>query len=282
MCKGASGGRFMVDVKVLERDGDRLKLLVQDVDVSYVNALRRIMIAEVPCMAIDSVLIFENSSVLHDEILAHRLGLIPLKTNLEDYVLPEECACGSEYGCSKCRATLVLDVEATDRTVTVYSGDLKPEDPTVAPVYPNIPIVKLAPGQKIKLEAYARLGRGSKHAKWQPVSACTHRYLPVIRFDEKRCYSCGECVDICPRRILVKVAQHIKVTDLTRCTLCRDCVEACPLEPPAIDVSWDDRSFILYVESVGGLPPERILLEAVKVVDGKLKDFTEQLEEAVS
>ena len=267
-----------MEVKTLTREGNTLRILIQDVDVAYVNALRRIMIAEVPSMAIDEALIIENSSVLHDEVLAHRLALIPLKTDLDKYVLPEECTCGSELGCSNCRVSLTLDVEATDTPITVYAKDLKSEDPEIVPVYPDMPIVKLAPGQKIKLEAYARLGRGRDHAKWQPVSVCAHKYLPIIRFDEKRCGACGDCVDVCPRKILVKIDQYIRVTDLTECTLCLDCVRACKLEPPAMDVSWDERSFILHIESVGGLSPERILQEATKILDKKLEEFSQELE----
>ena len=148
----------MVEVKIITQDEKRLRFIVKGVDTAYVNALRRIMISEVPCMAIDEVMIVENSSVLHDEILAHRLGIIPLKTDLDAYNLPEECDCKSEFGCSKCRVTFTLDVEAEDETITVYSEDLKSEDPNIIPVSDKIPIVKLAPGQRVRLEAYARPG----------------------------------------------------------------------------------------------------------------------------
>ena len=122
-------------------------------------------------MAIDEVVILENSSVLYDELMAHRLGLLPLKTDLERYILPEQCDCRSPLGCSKCRVLLVLDSQARDRVVTIYSGELVSEDKEVIPISDKIPIVKLATGQKVKLEAYAKLGRGKDHAKWQPVSA---------------------------------------------------------------------------------------------------------------
>jgi DNA-directed RNA polymerase subunit D len=121
-------------------------------------------------MAIDDIVILENSSVLYDEILAHRLGMIPLKTDLERYVLPEKCDCGNPLGCQKCRVLIVLDASAHDKTRTVLSGDLVSEDREIRPVSPNIPIVKLAAGQSVKLEAYARLGRAKEHAKWQPAT----------------------------------------------------------------------------------------------------------------
>jgi DNA-directed RNA polymerase subunit D len=121
-------------------------------------------------MAIDDVVILENSSVLYDEILAHRLGMIPIKTDLERYILPEKCDCGTPLGCNKCRVLLVLDGVAQDRPKTIHSGDLVSEDREVRPISAGIPIVKLAPGQVVKLEAYARLGRGREHAKWQPAT----------------------------------------------------------------------------------------------------------------
>jgi DNA-directed RNA polymerase subunit D len=122
-------------------------------------------------MAIDDVVILENSSVLYDEILSHRLGMVPLKTDLERYVLPEKCDCGNPLGCQKCRVLLVLDATAHDKPRTVYSGDLVSEDREIAPISASIPIVKLAQGQSVKLEAYARLGRGKEHAKWQPATS---------------------------------------------------------------------------------------------------------------
>ena len=124
-------------------------------------------------MAIDDVVIQQNSSVLYDEILAHRLGLIPLSTDLKGYVLPQDCSCKTDLGCSKCRVLLVLNAIATDEVKTIYSGDLRSEDDSVKPYVDNIPIVKLAPDHEIKLEAFAKLGKGRDHAKWQPVSVST-------------------------------------------------------------------------------------------------------------
>jgi DNA-directed RNA polymerase subunit D len=155
-------------VKVLEETPSSVTLQLEGVDRSYANAVRRFCISEVPSMAIDDVVILENSSVLYDEILAHRLGMVPIKTDLERYVLPEKCDCGSPLGCHKCRVLFVLDAKGKDKVSTVYSGDLVSEDREIRPVSETIPIVKLATGQTVKLEAYARLGRGKEHAKWQP------------------------------------------------------------------------------------------------------------------
>jgi DNA-directed RNA polymerase subunit D len=158
----------VVKVKTLEDSGSSVTLQLEGVDRSYANAVRRFCISEVPSMAIDDVVILENSSVLYDEILAHRLGMVPIKTDLDRYNLPDECDCGNPLGCHKCRVLFVLDAKGKEKVSTVTSGDLVSEDREVRPVSETIPLVKLAFGQSVKLEAYARLGRGKEHAKWQP------------------------------------------------------------------------------------------------------------------
>jgi DNA-directed RNA polymerase subunit D len=161
----------VLTIDVIESQPSRIRLRMKGVERAYANAIRRIAISQVPTMAIDDVVILENSSVMFDELVAHRLGLIPLKTDLNRYNLPEDCDCKSALGCPKCRVLLVLDAEASDKIRTVNSGDLVSEDPETKPISDLIPIVKLAPGQKVKLEAYARLGKGSEHAKWQATCA---------------------------------------------------------------------------------------------------------------
>lgn len=266
-----------MEIEVLEKNETSMRLLIKGVDTPYVNALRRTMLSEVPCMAIDEVVIIENSSVLQDEIVAHRLGLVPLKTDLDSYNLPDECPCKSEFGCNLCRVTLTLDVEAKGEARTVYSGDLVSENPEIVPVNGKIPIIKLAKEQKLKLEAYARLGKGKNRAKWQPVSMCTYKYYPKIEISGKNCDACGKCVDICPRNVYVKKSDRIEVQNLVACTLCMDCVDACPKEPPALNVGWNENTFIFSLESTNALPPERIMLEAVKLLEKQLDELEKQI-----
>ncbi|MHA1861394.1 MAG: DNA-directed RNA polymerase subunit D, partial [Candidatus Ranarchaeia archaeon] len=73
----------MVELRILDKDEEQIRFILKDVDVAFANALRRTILTEVPALAIDEVVIVENSSALYDEILAHRLGLIPLKTDLD-------------------------------------------------------------------------------------------------------------------------------------------------------------------------------------------------------
>jgi len=268
-----------MEVKIIEKNDYSARMIVEGVDTSLMNSLRRIMLAEVPAMAIDEVVVIENSSLLHDEILAHRMGLIPLKTDLDSYNLPEECTCKSELGCNLCRVSLTMDVEAKDSNRTVYSGDLTSENPNIEPVSAKIPLVKLAPDQRIRLEAYARLGKGEKHAKWQPVSVCAYKHFPKVKIDEKNCDSCGKCVEVCPKRIIstVEAGKKLELRNVIDCTVCKDCVNACPKNPSAIEVSWEKDVFVLNVESPGVLPVERIIFEALKILDKKAESFLEQL-----
>jgi DNA-directed RNA polymerase subunit D len=268
-----------MEVKILQKDGLSTRLVIEGVDTAFMNSLRRIILAEVPAMAIDEIVVIENSSLLHDEILAHRMGLIPLKTDLDSYNLPEECTCKSELGCNLCRVSLTMDVEAKESNRTVYSGDLTPENPNIEPVSAKIPLVKLAPDQRIRLEAYARLGKGEKHAKWQPVSVCAYRHFPKVKINEKECDACGKCVEVCPKRVL-KVSEggkQLELRNVIDCTSCKDCVKTCPKGPSAIDVSWQKDVFVLDIESTGSLPTERIVLEALKILDKKAESFLEQL-----
>lgn len=266
-----------VEIKVLERDDRNIRLLIRDVDIPFMNALRRTVTSEVPSMAVDDIVVLENSSVLQDEIIAHRLGLVPLKTDLKSYNLPEECSCKSEFGCNLCRVTLTLDAEAKEGTRTVYSGDLVSENPEIVPVSDKIPLIKLAKEQKLRLEAYVRLGKGKNHAKWQPVSMCAYKYFPRITIASKRCDACGKCAEICPKRVLAKSENKIVVRDLMACTLCQDCVNACPQNPPAIEVGGEENAFIFSLDSTGALPPEKILTEAVKILDEQLKELESQI-----
>jgi len=237
------------------------------------------MVAEVPVMAIDDVIIIENNSVLYDEVIAHRLGLIPLKTDLDAFVLPEECDCKSELGCSKCRASFTLEVESVDEPVMVYSSDLK-GDSTVVPVSGVIPIVKLGPGQRLKLELYAKLGRGLEHAKWQPVSACAYKYLPSVTLTAENLANPEKVIQVCPTDVYIpNPDSKIAIRDELACTLCMDCVEvATPIDSKKsfpVKIDSDENAFVFYVESTGCMPSRKIVTEASKILDKKSVNFTD-------
>ena len=150
-----------------------MSIKLKDIPLQYANALRRICLNGVPIFAIDTIDIIENSSALPDEGLAHRLGLVPIKTDLTRFNEPSKCDCQTETGCSNCKVMLVLDSGASDVTKTIFTDELTSEDDSVKPVSDKIPIVQLAPGQRVKIECYARLGRGREHAKWNSSNIAT-------------------------------------------------------------------------------------------------------------
>ena len=144
----------MSSIQILTSNDKKMSIKLRGISLDYANALRRICLNGVPIFAIDTVDVIENSSVIPDEGIAHTLGMIPLKTELNGF---DE---------SDSRVILVLDSEAVENTKIVTSAELESKDQVVKPISKQIPIVHLAPGQRIKLEAYARLGRGTEHAKW--------------------------------------------------------------------------------------------------------------------
>ena len=168
-----------MELKIEERGENEVAFVLSGVNVRFANALRRAMFAEVPKLAIDEVNIYKNTSLLYDEQLALRLALIPLKTRLGAYSAED-------------RISLTLEAESPERAgyAMVYSKELISSDPEVEPAFGNIPIVKListkketsgirtVARQRIAFEAIARLGRGSEHAKWQPVTSCAYKIMP--------------------------------------------------------------------------------------------------------
>jgi len=141
-------------IQVINTNTKKISIKLKGVSLEYANALRRICLNGVPVFAIDTVDIIENTSVMADEDLAHRLGMIPLKTELSRFNDPDS------------RVMFILDSGEIETTKIVTTADLSTKDDVVKPISDKIPIAALAPGQRIKFEAYAKLGRGTEHAKW--------------------------------------------------------------------------------------------------------------------
>jgi DNA-directed RNA polymerase II subunit RPB3 len=221
-------------VEVLHLSSQEIKFVLSDTDTSMANAVRRIMIAEVPTLAIDLVEFHENSSVLNDEYLAHRLGLIPLRYSLDGirgvdcqdaFLSHRDCVCYDR--CPRCSVEFELDVHYAPTEdedggalapLTVTSKDLVSNNEAVQPAHfleteqdgaqdDGIAIVKLGPNQRLKLKAVARLGISKEHAKWCPVAVATYRFWPVIEINDQQMSTLTmeqkqEIVDSCPDRIL--------------------------------------------------------------------------------
>ena len=115
-------------IKTMELKGNKGVVHIEDAEMYFVNSLRRVMLAELPKLAIDDVIIYDNTSALFDEIIAHRLGLIPIPTDLQILAFRSECKCGGK-GCPSCTVRYTLSKEGE---CVVYSGDLQPEHPSYA------------------------------------------------------------------------------------------------------------------------------------------------------
>ena len=144
----------MSSIQVINTGSKKISIKLKGVSLEYANALRRICLNGVPVFAIDTVDIIENTSIIADEDLAHRLGMIPLKTELSRFDEPDS------------RVMFTLDSGDIKSARTITSADLLTKDEVVKPISDKIPIAYLAPGQRIRFEAYAKLGRGTEHAKW--------------------------------------------------------------------------------------------------------------------
>ena len=152
-----------MSLEITNENEQKISVKIKGIPLQYANALRRICLNGVPIYAVESVDILDNSSVLADEGVAHRVGLIPLKTDLS----------ASKDGNGNDKIMLTLDSGVSDETRTILSGEIKSQDDSVIPTSKDIPIVTLAPGQSLKFEAYARLGKGTEHAKWNSATIVT-------------------------------------------------------------------------------------------------------------
>jgi len=272
-----------MSIEIIEKDDRLYRFVLSDISIEMANAFRRIILIEVPVMAIDEVIMLRNDSPLYDEILTHRLAMIPIITDLKNYNFQQECSCGGA-GCSLCSVTLTCDIKNdTGEIILVTSGDLISNDPKIVPVSPNIPIVKLEHGSSLTFEAFALLGRAKDHAKFQSVAAIGYKFYPKIKIDENKCKKCVQkCIALkyCPKN-LFKVGTEVSSPELIPdfwkyCDLCEACSRECP--EGAINVEYDDNKFIFSIESDGVLPLDTIMKKGWEIFKEKIDDFKDQLE----
>ena len=278
-----------MEIQILRHDTLSIEFYVKGFPLPIVNAIRRYALTKVPTMAIDLVDIYVNTSALFDEILAHRLAMIPLYSEIaiKKYRDPdiETCRrCVEETEekppaeiCNKCFVYMRLEASADGREVVVYSGDIKSSDPDVRPVYDNIPIVILAPGQRIEMDLRARLGRGLEHAKFSPATVAVVRYVMNVVIDRKLCTNCGNCVSVCPRAVLSKNNGVVTVVNNFNCIACKQCIASC--ETKAIKVEPRPDEYVVYIESSGALKPETIVREALNILISELEELSQKVVE---
>ena len=260
-----------MEIRVLSNNKDegKLSFIVKDGTPAFVNTLRRIMMEEVPVMAIEDVEFRKNNSIMYDEMIAHRLGLLPLTTDLKSYNLPEKCKCKGE-GCTRCQLKLTL--KAVKGSGIVYASELKSKDSAVKPVYPKMPIVKLLKGQSLELEATAVLGKGKVHAKWSPCLAY-YNHKPIIEIGNVKS----------PEEIVEKTHGNIFEIKNGKLEVIKDNLFKYDLAGVVEEISngevkvkyGDD--IIFYVESWGQLKCKEILNEALDIFNETYDEFNEEV-----
>ncbi|XP_037941840.1 DNA-directed RNA polymerases I and III subunit RPAC1-like, partial [Teleopsis dalmanni] len=263
---------------------------------SVANAFRRLMLSHVPSMAIEKVFLYKNTSILQDEVLAHRMGLLPLKANpyLFQYKDKDSDDLGTELDTLefelKVKCTRKKDVKNTQNpdiayeNSNVFSGQMKwlPrgkqaqifKEADVAAIYDNIVVTKLRPGQEVDLRCVAVKGVGIDHAKFSPVATAYYRLMPEIRITKpvkgKDACLLQQCFS--PGVIGINEDDEAYVKDVRHDTLSRN-VYRYPHLAEAVSISRVRDHFIFTVESIGALKPDVIFLEAVKMLRNKCIKF---------
>ena len=262
-----------MEVRVLEnkKDEGKLSFMLKDSNTAFVNTLRRIIIEEVPTMAIEDVEFRKNNSILYDEIIAHRLGLIPLTTDIKSYNLPEKCKCDGK-GCARCQLKLTLKASGAGM---VYASDLKSKDPAVKQVHPKIPIVKLLKGQSLELEATAVLGKEKVHAKWSPCLV-HYKHKPIIEIGNVKN----------PEEIVEATHGNIFEIKNGKLEVIKDNLFKYDFAGVVEEVSKGevkikhDNDFIFYMESWGQLSCKEILNQSISIFNETFDQFAEEIKKA--
>lgn len=268
-----------------------------NLDTSVANAFRRIMLAEVPSVAAETVYVFNNTSVIQDEVLAHRIGLIPLNVDPDALVWVDTEVDEKERFNDTNTIVMSLDVScsknphapegATDpkvlyRNSSVYARDLKFEpqgrqaevfkDQPVLPCDPDILLAKLRPGQEISLRVHCVLGIGSDHAKFSPVSTASYRLMPVIDITEPITGELAKRFQKCFPSGVVDIDSNgaAYVADARKDTVLREVLRHEEFNGK-VKLGRKKNHFIFNVESTGAMPPTEIFLKSVRVLKNKVE-----------
>ena len=245
------------------------KVTIQlDATPAIANVLRRAVFDLVPTMAIEDLELTKNSSIMYDEMIGHRVGLLPLTTDLKSYNLISECSCEGA-GCSKCTLKLTLKAKGPE---TVHAEEIKSKDPKVKPVYPKTPITKLLKGQELEFEATAILGRGSQHAKFCPGLAW-YSYKPKITITNEKLDAAT--LQKYPPQVVSNGKIDKKLIEE------HNLVDAVDGISDAVTIEYDPTCMLLSVEPWGQLIAKEILLSAIDELQSLLKKFESAMEKPV-
>ncbi|XP_066282572.1 DNA-directed RNA polymerases I and III subunit RPAC1-like isoform X2 [Branchiostoma lanceolatum] len=294
--------KFRVNIVSLE--GSELEFDMVGVDASIANAFRRILLAEVPTMAIEKVFVHNNTSIVQDEVLAHRLGLIPIHADPRLFEYRQE---GDDEGTAEDTIEFHLNVKCTRNTQApkdstdpdeiykdhkVYTKHLKwvplgnqaelYSEGDIKPVHDDILIAKLRPGQEMDLKLHCVKGIGRDHAKFSPVATASYRLLPEIVLTEE---VKGERADRLVRCFSPGVMEVTEENGVRRARVVNSRLDTCSREvfrhpdlKDCVKLNKLRDHFIFSVESTGALAPDVLVCEATKVLMGKCRKFLSELD----
>lgn len=265
-----------LSIDILQLDENEIIFTLKGVEPPLANALRRILIAEVPTVAIEKITINQNTTVVPDEVLAHRMGLIPINANPSLFIDKKPDEEINAKNCIKFRLHKACTKDKDGKLVNevVYSKDLewipignqKEKHKVIAPVQDDIVILKMRAGQEIDMELYCEKGIGQTHAKWSPVSTAYYRLLPSITIKEKITGETAQKIKKCCAPGVFDIEDGgLKVCDQNKCTSCRECIRL----TESIELAKEKCNYEFHIESVGMIPPKQLLLSALSVLKEK-------------
>ena len=287
----------MTEIEIKSKTDEELVFDIKGVDPTIVNTLRRIMIAEIPTMAIEAVIINQNTSVIPDEVLAHRLGLIPILADANNFIekKPED-----EFN-DKNSIQFTLKIKCyTDKNGQIINDNIFSKDLQYVPqgeqekkyfntqtktysiglVHDDILINKLAPGMELDLVCYCTKGIGRTHAKWSPVCTAYYRLINKINIvKEITGNDAEELRQVCPKGVfIINKKGNIEVGNIIECTSCRECIRQEKYKD-LIELGKIADHYEFHIESVGMYKPESIFFRAIEVLKKKINFWHEKLNE---
>ncbi len=274
----------IMNLRIIEIDERFIRFEVSEINYSIANILRRTLINDIPKLAIKNVTfhlgsiqridengqehIYNSSAPLFNEIIAHRLGLVPLPTDL-NMKFRNECSHPPDQACPLC--TVAYNITKFG-PCTVYSGDLVPVgDPNFAPVDKEIPIVKLRENQALIIDAEAVMGTAKEHARFQVTSGVSYKFHREF-YVPKYIDTIEKIKKECTKNIVEERDDVVVVTDDIPCKYI-----ASLYQQDDVKIIEDDTRFVFQFETDGSLKAKDTLLYAVKRIRERLEKVRESI-----
>ena len=287
----------ITNIEIKSKTKEEIVFDIKGIDPTVVNTLRRIMIAEVPTMAIETVIINQNTSIIPDEVLAHRLGLIPILADANDFEEKKENDDFNEKNSIKFIMKVKCEKNKNGKIINeqIFSRDLileplgeqknkfydeKNKKYKIGLVHDDIYLNKLTPGMEIDLVCYCTKGIGRTHAKWSPVCTAYYKLLNKINIlKEINGNDAEELKQLCPKGVfIVNKKGNAEVGNIRECTSCRECIRQEKFKD-YIELGKIADHYEFHIESVGMYSPESIFFRAIDVLKKKIKVCHELLNE---